>query len=219
MANQGKKPIVLIGGGGHASVLADILLRQKRDICAVISPDDLSSRAVFNGLTQLWSDQDISRFTPDEVELVNGIGMTPRSALREKVSRYYLDAGYHFTTVIADSAEVSPYAQLADGVQVLSQALIQAGAVVGPHTIINSRVTLEHDCHIGTHSHVAPGAVLCGQVKTGSKAFIGAGAVVLPNCVLGNESIVGAGAVQTGDLDDKTILYPAKSVEHLLKHR
>lgn len=216
MANAGTKPIVLIGGGGHASVLADILLRQKRDICAVISPDDLGSRAVFNGLTQLLSDQDISRYSPGEVELVNGIGMTPRSGLREKVNRYYLDAGYHFTTVIAESAEVSPHAQLADGVQVLSQALIQAGAVVGPHTIVNSRALVEHDCQLGAYNHIAPGAVLCGQVKTGSQVFIGAGAVILPNCDLGNESIVGAGAVQTVDLGDRSVLYPAKSVEHLL---
>ena len=219
MADTGKKPVVLIGGGGHASVLADILLRQKRDICAVISPDDLSGRAVFRGLTQLLSDQDISHFTPDEVELVNGIGMTPRSELREKLNRYYLDAGYHFTTVIADSAEVSPYAQLAEGVQVLSQAIIQAGSVVGSHTIINSRALVEHDCHIGAYSHVAPGAVLCGQVRTGNQVFIGAGAVVLPSCTLGNKSIVGAGAVQTENLADTTTLYPAKSAEHLLKHR
>lgn len=219
MADTGKKPVVLIGGGGHASVLADILLRQKREILAVISPDDLSSRAVFSGLTQLLADQDIRRFSPDEIELVNGIGMTPRSELREKINRYYLDAGYHFSTVIADSAEVSPYAQLAEGVQVLSQALIQAGATVGQHSIINSRALVEHDCCIGAYSHVAPGAVLCGQVSTGVQAFVGAGAVVLPNCTLGSHSIVGAGAILTADLGDEAIRYPAKSAENILRHR
>ncbi len=219
MADTGKKPVVLIGGGGHASVLADILLRQKREILAVISPDDLTDRAVFSGLTQLLADQDIRRFSPDEIELVNGIGMLPHSGLREKLNLYYLELGYCFATVVADSAEVSPFATLEDGAQVLSQALIQAGAIVGEHSIINSRALVEHDCRIGAYSHVAPGAVLCGQVSTGVQAFVGAGAVVLPNCTLGSQSIVGAGAVLTADLADKAILYPAKSAEHLLRHR
>ena len=39
-------PLIIIGGGGHASVLVDILRSQNRQILALISPDDVSSRTV-----------------------------------------------------------------------------------------------------------------------------------------------------------------------------
>ena len=63
-----KLPIVLIGGGGHASVLADILLRQGREIVAVICPDDISQRRVFSGIKQFHEDSDIEQFSPQECE-------------------------------------------------------------------------------------------------------------------------------------------------------
>ncbi|WP_086482163.1 acetyltransferase [Oceanospirillum sanctuarii] len=211
MADTGKKPVVLIGGGGHASVLADILLRQKREILAVISPDDLSERAVFSGLKQLLADQDIGRFSPDEIELVNGIGMMPHSGLREKLNRYYLELGYSFATVVADSAEVSPFAILKDGVQVLPQSLIQAGVVVGAHSIINSKALIEHDCIIGEYNHIAPGSVLCGQVKTGHGVYVGAGAVVFQNLKIAELAIVAGGAILRSDLPKSSVIYPAKS--------
>ena len=36
--NLQRKPLVIIGGGGHASVIVDILKRQKREIVAVMTP-------------------------------------------------------------------------------------------------------------------------------------------------------------------------------------
>lgn len=205
------KPIVLVGGGGHASVLADILLKQGRDIVAVISPDDITQRSVFSGIPQLLSDTDIEQFAPDQVELVNGIGMLPGSGLREKLNRCYLAMGYQFATVVADSAQVSAYARLEPGVQVFSQALIQTGAVIGAHSIINSGALVEHDCLIGGYNHIAPRAVVCGQVTTAHNVYIGAGAVVLQNRVIGRGCILGAGAQLAVDLPDDMILYPAKS--------
>lgn len=210
MGNSKQKPIILIGGGGHASILADILLGQGRTIGAIISPDDLSSRPIFTGIPQLHSDQDIHRYSPQEVELVNGIGMLPRSDLKKKLNNFYLDAGYRFATVISDSAEVSPNAKLSDGVQILSQALIQTGAVIGPHTIINSRALVEHDCKIGSYNHAAPGALICGQVETGTNVYIGAGAVIFQNLIIGDNSIIGAGTTLNTSLPQDSITYPAR---------
>ncbi|TNZ44854.1 shikimate dehydrogenase, partial [Vibrio parahaemolyticus] len=42
-------PLVIIGGGGHASVLVDLLRNQNRTILAVMSPDDISTRQAFDG--------------------------------------------------------------------------------------------------------------------------------------------------------------------------
>lgn len=148
-------PLVIIGGGGHASVLVDLLRNQNRTILAVMSPDDISTRQAFDGIMQLSNDKDISRYSPDEVRLVNGIGMMPKSLLRRKVNQYFLDLGYQFETVISDQALVSKFAHLQDGAQILKGAIVQCGAVIGEHSIINTGAVIEHDTVVGEHNHIA----------------------------------------------------------------
>ncbi|EKO3975209.1 acetyltransferase [Vibrio fluvialis] len=194
------KPLVLIGGGGHASVLADILLGQGRDIVAVISPDDLSSRAVFTGLVHLTQDEEVKRFSPESVHLVNGIGMLPRSMLRQRVNQQFLELGYQFETVIASDTHVSRFAAIHSGAQILSGARVQTGAVIGEHSIVNSGALVEHDCQIGAYNHIAPHATLCGGISSEELVFIGAGAVICPGLSLGRKCIVGAGVTIRRDV-------------------
>ena len=186
-------PLLLIGGGGHASVLAEILLGQGREILAVVSPDDLSSRAVFSGLRHLTQDEEVGRFSPDSVFLVNGIGMLPHSTLRQRMTQKFLELGYQFETVVASDAHVSRFATIRCGVQILSGARVQTGARIEDHTIVNSCAVIEHDCQIGFNNHIAPNATLCGHVVSENQVFIGAGATILPGINLGQNSIVGAG--------------------------
>jgi sugar O-acyltransferase (sialic acid O-acetyltransferase NeuD family) len=211
LSKQELKPLVIIGGGGHASVLADILLSQKREILAVISPDDISQRAVFIGITQLNNDADVLTFSPNDVLLVNGIGMLPNSKLKFELNEHFLSLGYQFETVIAESALVSPFAKLAQGTQVFAGAIVQVGVTVGEHSVINSGAIVEHDCLIGPYNHIAPHATLCGQVVTEAGVYVGAGATVIQNVNLAWDSIVGAGAIVTKSLSPQQIYYPSRS--------
>ena len=207
-----KLPIVLIGGGGHASVLADILLRQGREIVAVICPDDISQRRVFSGIKQFHKDSDIEQFSPQSVSLVLGIGAMPKSNLREKIAQYFVELGYHFESVIAETAFVSEYATLENGAQIMEGAVIQPGASIGLHSIVNTSALVEHDCQIGAHNHIAPKATLCGQVKTEYGCYVGANATVIQGVTLGTLSIVGAGAILTKPLPPQSICYPFRSI-------
>ena len=201
----------MIGGGGHSSVLVDILRSQKREILAVISPEDLSSRTVFKELMHYRNNEDVLKFSFDRVMLINGIGLLPKSDLKRKINEYYLSKGYRFETVIAESAQVSPYAKIGAGVQIFPRAIVNTGSIIEDHTIVNSGVIIEHDCNIGEYNHIAPAATLCGQVKTLESVYIGAGATVIQNVSLGQNVIVGAGAVVTKNLDPDDICYPWRS--------
>lgn len=205
-------PIVLIGGGGHASVLADILLRQGREIVAVICPDDISQRKVFSGIKQFLKDSDVEQFSPNSIRLVLGIGAVPRSNLREKIAKYFIELGYRFESVIAETAFVSEHAIIENGVQIMEGAVIQTGASIGLHSIVNTSALVEHDCQIGAYNHLAPKATLCGQVETQHGCYIGANATVIQGITLGVLSIVGAGAILTKPLPSQSICYPFRSI-------
>lgn len=201
------KPIVLIGGGGHASVLADILLQQGKEIIAVVSPEIVRQRKVFDGIRHFMKDEDVSSYNPEDVMLVNGIGQMPNSVLRSKIERKYKRLGFHFESVIADSAEVSPYSFIEPGVQILNSAVIQTGSIIREGTIINTGSIVEHDCDIGIFNHLAPGTILSGQVKTADYVHIGTGASIIQNIKIGKSSIIGAGAIVLKDVPDNTIVF------------
>ncbi len=200
----------MIGGGGHASVLADIIVSQGREILAVVSPDDIRQRSVFKGMTQLRNDDDVFAFHKNEVLLVNGIGMMPKSDVKRKINEHFLSLGYQFETVIADSAFVSSKSIIEPGAQILPMAIVQTGATVGRHSVVNTGALVEHDCCIGAYNHIAPKATLCGQVKTEDNVYIGAGSTVIQGISIGRGSIVGAGASINQSLEVNTIAYPAR---------
>ena len=204
------KPLVIIGGGGHASVLVDILRKQQRNILAVVSPDDIYSRAVFVGINHLKHDDDILAFPPEQIGLVNGIGVLPKSRLKKKLNEYFIALGYEFETVISDLASVSPFATIENGVQILHGAIVQTGSLIREHSIINSGVIIEHDCSIGKYNHISPNATLCGGVTTKENVYIGAAATVIQNIIIEKNSIVGAGVVITKNVRAEQICYPTR---------
>ncbi|QUX94504.1 shikimate dehydrogenase [Marinomonas sp. CT5] len=204
-------PIVLIGGGGHASVLADTLLKQKRKIAAIISPNDIKRRLVFSGIRQLFNDEDILEFKNDEVLLVNGIGIVPKSDLRYRINEYFLSLGYKFTAVISSDALVSEYALIREGAQILPRAIVQAGAEIGEHTIINSGALVEHDSLIGMYCHIAPNVTICGEVHIGNEVYVGAGATIINSLELADQVVVGAGTTIVRDIVDPQVIVSAKN--------
>lgn len=205
------KPLIVIGGGGHASVLIDILRVQKREILAVICPDGLSQRSVFNGILHLRKDEDVLNYPPDSVRLVNGIGVLPRSNLKKKLNQYYLSLGYQFETVISEQAWISNEAVIETGAQVFAGAIIQTGAKISAHTIINSKALIEHDSVIGKYNHVAPNATICGQVETSENVYVGASSTLIQNIKLDKNVVVGAGAIVTKNLRIDDVCYSSRS--------
>ena len=86
--SSSKFPLIIIGGGGHASVLADILLLQGRKILAVIAPNSIENHPQLNNFKHLKKDKDILQFDKNKCRLINGIGMMPGSQLKFNVNKF-----------------------------------------------------------------------------------------------------------------------------------
>ncbi|WP_101758453.1 acetyltransferase [Oceanicoccus sp. KOV_DT_Chl] len=210
MTKPEAKPIIVLGGGGHASVLIDILQQQGRALLGIADVGLMQGEAGPAGLIVLGGDDCVLGYEKDEVELVNGIGSMPGKNQRRQIYQRFVDLGYSFCSVIHPSAVVSPRAHITAGVQIMAAAVVQANAYIGQNSIINTRVCIDHDSVIGEHCHVAPGAVLCGGVTSGNQVHIGPGATIIQGVAIGDEAIVGAGAVLTKNLAARAILYPAR---------
>mgnify|MGYP003114225940 CR=1 FL=1 len=206
------KPLVIIGAGGHASVLAEILLTEERKIIAVVSPDIIADGSPLIGMNRLTTDEALlTAYSPDQVELVNGMGAIPGNDLHFRLFNYFSEYGYRFVSVISSNATISKYAKLADGVQIMTGAIVQTNASIGMNCIINSGAIIEHDCCIGAHNHIAPSATLSGGVITESQVHVGTGANIIQGIKIGEQAVVGAGCTVVRDVPIKQVIVPARS--------
>ncbi|KAA1162036.1 pilus assembly protein [Pseudoalteromonas fuliginea] len=206
------KPLLIIGGGGHAAALAEILLKQNKKIVGVVAPELIAVGNVFDGIELFHNDDDILKFNPQDVLLVNGIGSMPFKLLREAIYNRFKKLGYEFATVIADSAIVSDYSVIGCGVQVMNNCVVNCGAAVRDNTIINTSSSIDHDCIIGAHCHLAPGSTLSGQVVVENNVHIATGSNVINNITIGRNSIIGVGANITKSIPANSIVYGARAI-------
>lgn len=187
------KPVIILGAGGHAKVIAESLRLSNREILGFVTPE-LEAGTVYCGATVLGDDTIIYDYTIDEIELANGIGSLPENYHRWKLARLMRDKYYSFTTVIHPNAIVASDVILGEGAQVMAGVVIQSGATVGRDTIINTGAIVDHDCVIAENCHLAPGVVCSGGVSVGRNTHIGTGVKVIQGINIGERSVIGAGS-------------------------
>ena len=204
------KPVLVIGGGGHALVVVDVLRQLEIEILAIISRDSLKKCTVFDGIKIFHNDKAMLDFSSTEIFLVNGIGSMPGSRLRATLFDYYKKNNFEFLSVISPFSIVSSHAHISEGALVLHGAIVNTGATIGDNSIINSGAIVEHECNIGKHNHIAPGASLSGSVTTGEFVHIGTGANVIQGVKIGDNSTIGAGATLTRDLHRNSTIHGAR---------
>ena len=193
-------PVLLLGGGGHAKVLLDVLLRLGASILGYSDSDHEKSDLL--GIPRLGGDEAISRFSSSDIALVIAIGSTRASSVRRDVFERFKKEGYVYRSVIHPSAVIADSVVMGEGVQVMAGAVVQPGCTIGDNSLINTRASVDHDCVIGSHVHVAPGVTLSGGVWLSDGVHVGTGACVIQGVRIGESSTVGAGAVVLYDVPD-----------------
>lgn len=191
-------PIIIVGAGGHAVVVADALLAAGARVLGFTDADPSRHGLTLCGLPVLGNDRILDGHTPESVQLANGIGGVGSrrgEPLRRTVQQRLALGGWQFMTVRHPSAVVSPFARVSAGAQLLAVCVVQAGACIGTGAIINTASVVEHDVSIGDWTHVAPRALLCGDVTVGARCHVGAGSVVRQGLHIGDDTVIGAGAV------------------------
>lgn len=209
--------VLLIGSGGHASVLLDMLIDQKINVLGYVSPIPAVNQKLFSDFRWFKSDEDILLFDKSTIKLINGIGSLPGNTLRANFYHKYKDLDYSFATLVSKDSSVSRYAILEEGVQVMRGARIQTGACIGYNSIVNTGSIVDHDCSIGSNNHIAPGVTISGQVTSQVNVHFGTGSTVIQSINVNENVVIGAGVTITKDVDKNTICYPARIFTKVIK--
>lgn len=192
--------VIIIGAGGHAQVVADILLRSC-DAGHKITPIGyLDDDAILQGMTLLdlpvLGNIALLARIPHEA-LIVAIG---NNQIRRLLAERFFSAGETFIIARHPACVIAPDVRISPGTMICAGAVVNTGSVIGAHVILNTGSTVDHHSVIGDYVHVAPGVHMGGEVVIEEGALIGIGATILPGRTVGARAIVGAGAVVTRDV-------------------
>ncbi len=211
-----KTSIVVVGGGGHARVLLELLSRCKTTVLGltdVKKPDVLPEDVPYLG-----NDAEILHLDPERIQLANGLGSSASTAKHRRIYESFIEKGFRFASLIHPFAVLSTQdLHLGQGVQVMAGAVINPYSHIGDNVLINTRAVVEHDCRIGDHAHVATGAIVCGGCRIGTDVHIGAGATIIQGIEVGYGAVIAAGTVVVSDVKPMTLVagVPAKEKRNL----
>jgi len=212
-----RKPIIVLGAGGHAKVLIELLRVARYKVLGLLDINKTKGD-VFCGTLVLGSDKDISNFSPEDVDLVNGLGSFPGYETRFKVAKIFRDKGYNFVSVIHPSSTIASDVTIEEGAQIMAACILQPGVKVGLDSIINTGTIVDHDCIVGKNCHLAPGVTLSGGVHIHDGVHIGPGSSVIQNKMIGAGTIIAAASVVYHDVPEN-VTYIQLRQETLTQNR
>lgn len=198
---MGGRAVAVIGAGGHASVVASTLIAAGHEVTGFYDDAPSSWGTSILGIPVKGP---ISQLSAGSCAVL-GIGS---NAVRRTLAGR-IDA--EWMTVVHPFAWVHPEVSLGEGTVVCAGAVIQPGACIGRHVIINTRASVDHHGRVGDFAHLAV-AHLAGGASVGQGVFMALGSILLPKLHVGDWAIVGAGAIVMKDVAPGTTVVgiPAK---------
>lgn len=195
-------PVVLLGGGGHASDVLGVIEGTPRWSAIGFlddrSHDERIDRFSKRNLASLGALSSLALLDAD-VHYLIAIGYPAgRRAVWEQIG----DARNQPATVIHPDADMGVGAELGAGVIVFAGARVSPGARIEDHTHVSYLAAVGHDTALGPFTMVMPGAMVSGDVRIGASVLIGTNATVLEGLTIGDGAQVAAGAVVVEDVPD-----------------
>lgn len=187
--------VVVLGCGGHARSVADVLLDLHADVALVFVDENARTGERILGRA-VHSYADLHGQLLDHAVV---------PAAGDNVRRHALFTTFpdrNIISVVSRRAYVSGFATVGRGCFIGNHAHVGPEAVVGDGAIVNTAAVVEHETVLGVGCHVGPRAVVCGRCKIGDRVFLGAGATVRDGVTIGPDIVVGAGGVVTAGLHE-----------------
>ena len=206
MNSNTEKQYIIIGAGGHAAVIADILYQSDYSLVGFLDDNAEIGKEVL-GASVIGKLEDCRDY-PDCLFII-GVG---DNSVRKEIAQSY---PVTFGTAIHPSAVIGQQVELGAGSVIMAGCIINPRTVIGEHCIINTNSSIDHDNKLGDFVHISPGVKTGGVVTIGNGTHVGIGACVRNVVNICEGVLIGAGAVVVRDiLEPGTYIgVPARRVE------
>lgn len=207
--DRDKVTVVVIGAGGHAREVADVLLGLQRAHPGVVEiagflADDAPDPALIEPYQApfLGTVDQLDALASDVAYLI-GIG-SPDA--RRRIDAFATGLGREAPVVVHPTATTSVGVTLGPG-SILFQGVHLTNTIgTGRHVHVNRGATVSHDCSIGSYSTLGPLSNALGGVTIGEGVFVGGGAALNPGVTVGDGAVVGSNAAVVRDVGPDVVV-------------
>ncbi len=190
--------ISIIGCGGHARSVADIILDNCEstklvfyDKCAKLE------ERIFSGNYGVYPLNNDTEFKYENIFIAIGDNEKRKECFFERRDILSLKK----ISVISKRAYVSKRSKVEMGVFIANETHIGPEVHIGKFSIINNGAIVEHQSIIGDFAHISVNATVCGKCKIGNGVFLGAGSIVKDKVRICDDVVIGAGGIVIRDIE------------------
>ncbi len=207
--------LAMIGGGGHGSVVANIIEVLPEFTLVGILDSQLPAGSQVLGYEVLGSPVAIQAISlaHDIQGVIVAIG---DNWTRAKLVNTIRDAvpTIQFPSVIHPAAQIGRNVRLGQGTVVMAGVVINCNSTVGEFCIVNTNSSLDHDTQLGDFVSFAPKSCTGGGTRIGNYSAICLGANIVDRITIGEHTVIGAGSTVLHDHPSCIIAYgiPARKI-------
>lgn len=209
------KEIIVIGSGGHARVVIDIL--QEMDNCRIIgiTSTTLKQGDQFQGYAVLGDDSILPLYRQKNVNFVAmGVGGYRDNNTRTMLFENIKKLGFEFVNAIHPRSFVSKTSRIGEAVTIFPGVIINTDVTIGNNVIIATGATIDHESIIGDNVLISAGVTVGAYANVRNGSLLALGSKVISGIEIGLNSLVAAGAVVVSDVGDNKKVFglPAKEL-------
>ncbi len=185
-----KKPILIIGAGGHAHSCVEVIEKSRNFfIAGFISKNHFVNDKIFD-YTVLSNKDNFEIFFPKIKNVAICLGQIKSSRKREILFKKLKKIGFNFPVFYPKSSYVSKTAKIDEGTIIMNKCVVNSKAKIGKCCIINTSSVIEHDVNIENFCHISTSVTINGGCTIGEKSFIGSGSILRDNIKLKKNTFI-----------------------------
>lgn len=205
--------ILLIGAGGHAKCMIDILARQcEYQLVGIIGREDESISELM-GFQVFKGDAHLEFFWRQGIhKILIGVGGYRNNNTRKDIFFRLKSMHFEIVNLIDATATIAEDVIMGDGVVIFPGVIINPGVKIGNNVIVNNGSIICHDTVVQDHVNISPGVTIGASSSIGEGAFFALGSSAISGVQIGSEILVAAGAMVTCDISEPGVYFgiPAK---------
>lgn len=187
------KKILLIGAGGHAKSVVDVIESEKK--YKIVGFIDKVKRGKILNYRILGGDDELPRFYKKVKYAFITVGHLYQPDLRIKIYNKIKKIGFKLPIIKSPFSRVSNHAIIGEGTIAMHGSIVYPGTKIGTNCILNSQSLVEHDVEIGNFSHLSTNCTINGEVKIGNNCFVGSSSVIKEGIKLKNFTFIKANSL------------------------
>lgn len=186
MTKQVPDRVLILGTGGFALELAELLMEAGAGIAGFLGPSpDCQLPAAWLGDDSLMAE------AAPGAAILAAVGS---AGLRQKLLDGAVAAGREVGIFVHPAATLSPSVIVGAGCMIYPNSTLHARVVLGRGVLVNSNVSVGHETVLGDFVNLGPGVSLGGRTVLGARTFVGIGASLIERLTIAEDAVIGAGA-------------------------